>query len=71
VFCISIQSASLWCDNSSVPISSCFEWFEPKKLVEWNLRNWTNGCVRRFNLCEMLKIDGSSEVKQDGFFGET
>ncbi|KAK2411192.1 G-type lectin S-receptor serine/threonine-protein kinase [Trifolium repens] len=29
---------------------SCFEGFEPKNLVEWNLRNWTNGCVRRFNL---------------------
>jgi hypothetical protein len=58
------------CDNSSVPICSCFEGFEPKNLVEWNLRNWTNGCVRKegFNLkCEMLKINRSSEVKQDGF----
>ncbi|XP_045788328.1 G-type lectin S-receptor-like serine/threonine-protein kinase At1g11300 isoform X2 [Trifolium pratense] len=58
------------CDNSSVPICSCFEGFEPKNLVEWNLRNWTNGCVRKEGLnlkCEMLKINGSSELKQDGF----
>jgi hypothetical protein len=58
------------CDNSSIPICSCFDGFEPKNLVEWNLRNWTNGCVRKegFNLkCEMLKINGSSEFKQDGF----
>ncbi|GAU24705.1 hypothetical protein TSUD_355330 [Trifolium subterraneum] len=57
------------CDNSSVPICSCFEGFEPKNLVEWNLRNWTNGCVRKegFNLkCEILK-NGSNDVKQDGF----
>ncbi|XP_045788332.1 G-type lectin S-receptor-like serine/threonine-protein kinase At1g11300 [Trifolium pratense] len=57
------------CDNSSVPICSCFEGFEPKNLVEWSLSNWTNGCVRKkgFNLkCEILK-NGSSDVKQDGF----
>ncbi|KAK2352896.1 G-type lectin S-receptor serine/threonine-protein kinase [Trifolium repens] len=57
------------CDNSSVPICSCFDGFEPKNLVEWSLRNWSNGCVRKegFNLkCEILK-NGSNEVKQDGF----
>ncbi|KAK2412603.1 G-type lectin S-receptor serine/threonine-protein kinase [Trifolium repens] len=56
-----------YCDKSSVPICSCFEGFEPKNMVEWNLGNWTNGCVRKERLkCEMLK-NGSSEVKQDGF----
>ncbi|WJX96652.1 non-specific serine/threonine protein kinase [Trifolium repens] len=57
------------CDNSRVPICSCFEGFEPKNSVEWSLNNWTNGCVRKegFNLkCEMLK-NGSSEFKQDSF----
>ncbi|KEH18206.1 G-type lectin S-receptor-like Serine/Threonine-kinase [Medicago truncatula] len=58
------------CDISSVPnICSCFKGFEPKNLVEWSSRNWTNGCVRKegMNLkCEMVK-NGSSVVKQDKF----
>ncbi|RHN39086.1 putative protein kinase RLK-Pelle-DLSV family [Medicago truncatula] len=58
------------CDNSSVPnICSCFKGFEPKNLVEWSSRNWTNGCVRTAGMnlkCEMLKT-GSNEFKQDGF----
>lgn len=57
------------CDNSTVPICSCFDGFEPKNSVEWSLGNWTNGCVRKegMNLkCEMVK-NGSSIVKQDGF----
>ena len=57
------------CDSSSVPMCSCLEGFEPKNLVEWSLRNWTNGCIRKEGLnlkCEILK-NGSSEVQQDGF----
>lgn len=56
------------CDNSTIPICSCFDGFEPKNLEEWNLRNWTNGCVRKGELkCEMLKNGSSTEFKQDGF----
>jgi len=57
------------CDNSTVPICSCFDGFEPKNSVEWSLGNWTNGCVRKKGLnlkCEMVK-NGSTIVKQDGF----
>jgi len=57
------------CDNSSVPICSCFDGFEPKNSVKWSSRNWTNGCVRTAGMnlkCEMMKT-GSNEFKQDGF----
>ncbi|XP_039684346.1 G-type lectin S-receptor-like serine/threonine-protein kinase At1g11330 isoform X2 [Medicago truncatula] len=57
------------CDNSVVPICSCFDGFEAKNSVEWSLGNWTNGCVRKEGLnlkCEMVK-NGSTVVKQDGF----
>ncbi|AET01445.1 G-type lectin S-receptor-like Serine/Threonine-kinase [Medicago truncatula] len=57
------------CDNSSVPICSCFDGFQPKNSVEWSLGNWTNGCVRTEGLnlkCEMVK-NGSNLVKQDAF----
>ncbi|XP_027336387.1 G-type lectin S-receptor-like serine/threonine-protein kinase At1g11330 [Abrus precatorius] len=54
------------CDNSSTPICSCLEGFEPRNPEEWNRKNWTSGCVRNVPLnCEKMK--NGSEVQQDGF----
>ncbi|TKY68631.1 G-type lectin S-receptor serine/threonine-protein kinase [Spatholobus suberectus] len=54
------------CDNSSLPICSCFEGFEARNPEEWNRDNWTSGCVRNVPLnCDKLK--NGSEVQQDGF----
>ncbi|XP_017441867.1 G-type lectin S-receptor-like serine/threonine-protein kinase At1g11330 isoform X2 [Vigna angularis] len=54
------------CDNSTSPICSCFEGFEPSKPEEWNSRNWTSGCLRTVPLnCSQLRNE--SEVQGDGF----
>ncbi|CAL0306000.1 unnamed protein product [Lupinus luteus] len=54
------------CDNSTIPICSCLKGFEPKNSVEWNMKNWTSGCVRNVALqCE--NSSNGSVVEQDGF----
>ncbi|KAL5133917.1 G-type lectin S-receptor-like serine/threonine-protein kinase [Glycine soja] len=54
------------CDNSTLPICSCFEGFKPSNLDEWNRENWTSGCVRNMQLnCD--KLNNGSDVQQDGF----
>ncbi|OIW18866.1 hypothetical protein TanjilG_25309 [Lupinus angustifolius] len=55
------------CDNSTIPICSCFEGFEPKNLEEWNMKNWSNGCVRNVPLQCGNMSNGSSVLEQDGF----
>ncbi|KAK7382681.1 hypothetical protein VNO80_01653 [Phaseolus coccineus] len=55
------------CDNSTLPICSCLEGFEPSKPVEWNSKNWTSGCVRNVALnCGKLR-NVSDQVEEDGF----
>ncbi|KAK7287348.1 hypothetical protein RIF29_00620 [Crotalaria pallida] len=55
------------CDNSTLPICTCFEGFEPKNTEEWNRKNWTGGCVRNVPLqCGSMK--NGSEVQQDDGF---
>ncbi|KAH7569062.1 hypothetical protein JRO89_XS06G0096700 [Xanthoceras sorbifolium] len=55
------------CNSITNPICSCLRGFEPKNEEEWNMRNWTSGCVRRRPLqCESVNKTG--EVgKEDGF----
>ncbi|KAJ1409568.1 S-locus glycoprotein domain [Sesbania bispinosa] len=56
------------CDNSTLPICSCFDGFEPRNSDEWSRKNWTSGCVRKAEAalqCEKLK--NGSNVQQDGF----
>ncbi|RWR88172.1 G-type lectin S-receptor-like serine/threonine-protein kinase RKS1 [Cinnamomum micranthum f. kanehirae] len=47
------------CDPSRVPECECLRGFEPKRPSDWNLRNWSGGCVRQ----RSLDCDG----KGDGF----
>ncbi|KAL5839791.1 hypothetical protein ACOSQ3_012475 [Xanthoceras sorbifolium] len=55
------------CNSITNPICSCLRGFEPKNEEEWNMKNWTSGCVRRRPLqCESINKTG--EVgKEDGF----
>uniref|UniRef100_A0A7N0UJU8 Apple domain-containing protein n=1 Tax=Kalanchoe fedtschenkoi TaxID=63787 RepID=A0A7N0UJU8_KALFE len=46
------------CNAERDPICSCLPGFEPKKADEWNMGNWTNGCIRRSPL-KYERIDGS------------
>ncbi|RWR88180.1 G-type lectin S-receptor-like serine/threonine-protein kinase RKS1 [Cinnamomum micranthum f. kanehirae] len=47
------------CDSSRVVECECLRGFEPKAPSDWNLRDWSGGCVRR----RSLDCDG----KGDGF----
>ncbi|KAJ8628253.1 hypothetical protein MRB53_021560 [Persea americana] len=47
------------CDPNRVVECECLKGFEPKTPSEWNLRDWSGGCVRR----RSLDCDG----KGDGF----
>lgn len=42
----------------------CLKGFKPKNIDEWNLGNWTSGCVRNISL-QCSNIGG----KEDGFLG--
>ncbi|XP_054778350.1 uncharacterized protein LOC129286414 [Prosopis cineraria] len=55
------------CNSNSSPICNCLRGFEPSNRMEWDMQNWTNGCVRKTTLqCEKLK-NQSAQGKQDGF----
>lgn len=36
-----------FCNVSGSPICSCLEGFEPRSPSNWNLQNWSDGCVRK------------------------
>ncbi|KAK7338989.1 hypothetical protein VNO77_19625 [Canavalia gladiata] len=57
------------CNPLSSPICSCLKGFEPSNTEEWNMQNWTSGCVRRTPLlCERVKDQNKSvDRKVDGF----
>jgi hypothetical protein len=55
------------CNSLSSPICSCLRGFEPRNFQEWNIHNWTGGCVRRKPLqCERYKNKNTS-TKEDGY----
>ncbi|WJX76230.1 non-specific serine/threonine protein kinase [Trifolium repens] len=55
------------CNSLSSPICSCLRGFQPRNLQEWNIHNWTGGCVRRTPLqCERVKNKNTS-TKEDGY----
>ncbi|GFP83948.1 g-type lectin s-receptor-like serine/threonine-protein kinase at1g11330 [Phtheirospermum japonicum] len=52
------------CDGRVKPICACLPGYEPKRVDEWNVGNWTSGCVRKTLLgCEMGKRDRFFRVK--------
>jgi hypothetical protein len=55
------------CSSTSSPICSCLKGFQPRNIEEWNIHNWTGGCVRRTPLqCERLN-NKTNSTKEDGF----
>nr|XP_027084496.1 G-type lectin S-receptor-like serine/threonine-protein kinase At1g11330 isoform X1 [Coffea arabica] len=55
------------CNPQGSPICTCLPGFKPRDTKEWNLGNWTGGCLRK----QLLKCERnqsvSGEDKQDGF----
>ena len=55
------------CNPHGSPICTCLPGFKPRDTKEWNLGNWTGGCLRK----QLLKCERnqsvSGEDKQDGF----
>ncbi|KAK2414153.1 G-type lectin S-receptor serine/threonine-protein kinase [Trifolium repens] len=55
------------CNSLTSPICSCLRGFEPRNILEWNLHNWTGGCVRRTALqCERVN-NKTTSTKEDGY----
>ncbi|KAK4253940.1 hypothetical protein QN277_009383 [Acacia crassicarpa] len=55
------------CNPNSSLICNCLRGFEPSNREEWDMKNWTNGCVRKTTLqCDKLK-NGRGQGKEDGF----
>jgi len=55
------------CNSLSSPTCSSLRGFEPRNIDQWNIRNWTGGCVRRTPLqCERVNNKTTSK-KEDGF----
>ncbi|GJX67160.1 G-type lectin S-receptor-like serine/threonine-protein kinase [Tanacetum coccineum] len=38
------------CNTNNFPVCSCMEGFEPKRSEEWDVGDWSSGCVRRTRL---------------------
>ncbi|GKV15824.1 hypothetical protein SLEP1_g26573 [Rubroshorea leprosula] len=49
------------CNVNRSPVCSCLEGYLPKSLVDWNLGNWSGGCIR----------DTPSECEKDAFLKQT
>ncbi|KAI9076365.1 hypothetical protein K1719_041680 [Acacia pycnantha] len=55
------------CNSISSPICNCLRGFEPSNRTEWNMQNWTSGCIRKTTLqCDMLR-NRSAQGNEDGF----
>ncbi|KEH22720.1 G-type lectin S-receptor-like Serine/Threonine-kinase [Medicago truncatula] len=55
------------CNSLSSPTCSCLRGFEPRNIEQWNIHNWTGGCVRRTPLqCERVN-NKTTSTKEDGF----
>ncbi|XP_052201104.1 G-type lectin S-receptor-like serine/threonine-protein kinase At1g11330 isoform X5 [Diospyros lotus] len=55
------------CNSKGLPICSCLEGFEPKRVEEWNSGNLSSGCVRRIQLQCERNSSSSQMSKKDGF----
>lgn len=55
------------CTVSDSPICSCMKGFDPRYPNQWNMGNWSGGCVRRTQLqCQRnMTVENDGE---DGFF---
>ncbi|PIA60785.1 hypothetical protein AQUCO_00300359v1 [Aquilegia coerulea] len=38
------------CDENNLPLCRCLNGFKPQSLKDWNMRNFSGGCVRKTNL---------------------
>ncbi|KAK4253941.1 hypothetical protein QN277_009384 [Acacia crassicarpa] len=55
------------CNPNSSHICTCLRGFEPSNRTEWDMQNWTSGCVRKRTLkCNELK-NISAQGNEDGF----
>ncbi|XVF18248.1 hypothetical protein REPUB_Repub11eG0004900 [Reevesia pubescens] len=55
------------CDSTKPSICGCLRGFEPKNREEWNMENWTSGCVRTTPLQCQRSNNGSEVGQEDGF----
>ncbi|XP_044461103.1 G-type lectin S-receptor-like serine/threonine-protein kinase B120 [Mangifera indica] len=56
------------CKVNSSPECSCMEGFVPKDGDQWNMRNWSGGCVRRIELqCRRNTSEAGLSDGADGF----
>ncbi|KAL8127220.1 G-type lectin S-receptor-like serine/threonine-protein kinase At4g27290 isoform X2 [Apium graveolens] len=51
------------CNINRSPVCSCFDGFEPKSEQEWDVADWSSGCVRKVKLSCMK---GEGFVKHSG-----
>jgi len=56
------------CSSSVSPICICLRGFEPRHIQEWNIHNWTGGCVRRTPLQCGKANNRTTRRKEDTFF---
>ncbi|XP_008364109.3 receptor-like serine/threonine-protein kinase SD1-8 isoform X1 [Malus domestica] len=52
------------CDSNASPVCKCLKGFQPKNLQAWNLRDGSDGCVRKTELeCSKDKFLGLGNMK--------
>ncbi|ONK58761.1 uncharacterized protein A4U43_C09F16380 [Asparagus officinalis] len=52
------------CDPNASPICACLDGFEPKSSTNWNLGDWSDGCMRKHRLDCVNGTDGFLVVKK-------
>ncbi|XP_073306744.1 G-type lectin S-receptor-like serine/threonine-protein kinase At1g11330 isoform X2 [Primulina huaijiensis] len=56
------------CSSQHSAVCACLQGFEPENKQEWDLGNWTNGCVRRMKMkCERNDSTDGNRNTDDGF----
>ncbi|KAK0602888.1 hypothetical protein LWI29_037903 [Acer saccharum] len=51
------------CNINNFPVCTCFETFKPKSEQQWNVLNWTAGCVRKAPLDCQRGDDGFLKIE--------
>ncbi|KAK0600096.1 hypothetical protein LWI29_011557 [Acer saccharum] len=51
------------CNINNFPVCTCFETFKPKSEQQWNVLNWTAGCVRKALLDCQRGDDGFLKIE--------
>ncbi|XP_030493074.2 G-type lectin S-receptor-like serine/threonine-protein kinase At4g27290 [Cannabis sativa] len=54
-----VCGANANCIINSVPICGCLRGFKPKNVKEWDIMDWSNGCVRSISTeCDTKMVNG-------------